>query len=828
MKKILLILVVCIMIFVFTSNKICSTEKFTDICLQSSYTKDILSQNNKLITSLDLNNQINDIIQPLVKPNIIDRKITLEKYLDNKKIPKNKIPGVITLINNIVNNNRLVLSSFTYKIKGNTLLFNIVSVWNADNLINSMLCLINDRSVIADLIKQLFLVIISPKIEFCSKDNFQKHCEKSYQNYLKEITPKVKVITQVKLIPKVEVKPVTKVEVKPVTKVVAKIECGLVTRSGDCTANYNPVLCSDGKIYSNSCKASLAGCSNCSSNKVVAKEAKATGVKVTVVNKKELEKFTQKLDETKKNIQKGSTQIFKIKSNPLPLISNSSKYMDIHSLSEHLQKFNSKSLGSTLEPSMIKLMSIYKRNNNKDFNILDKKEFGKIVVILVDDIKLTVNKIIDEDDFSKLKPFVDEFNNLQKIFYLLKHNYKLLLAYELINNKIKKDDEKLQTQLCCSKTGEKSCFNFSANPKNSSAILYGFNELGYVNSVKCIKEDESSKKLEKEQNMTIDDLFNEKYASWRNLTKENKSRIFANVINYLLIFGIKLNKIDDKIINIRKQLEENKNKITMSDIMVNKIPIELDEIIKQTMNNSHDKNTMIEKIKKTDSIDKLNEIVMSLGYTKDHIMFNNNMDLLYAKNITEELFKYIDTFKIFKSNDPIIIGKLFGIIKTNETFSQIMKTTNILPRYHYDLIESILKKIVDKKFAIVRPYTMNSLPGNTIHYLQSKPSGKDLNFCNVHEEFLLQLRKDRSITNDEFNKYLQQSYLYCNPNKVNITDIKSITIPINNKKGLAIIDRNHKSYDEFVKENKEIVKNKLVSKVVSDNILYNTIKNSYN
>ncbi len=218
MKKILLILVVCIMIFVFTSNKICSTEKFTDICLQSSYTKDILSQNNKLITSLDLNNQINDIIQPLVKPNIIDRKITLEKYLDNKKIPKNKIPGAISLINNIVNNNKLISSLNTYKIEGNTLLFDIVSIWNIDNLMNSMLCLINDRMVIADLIKQLFLVIVSPKIEFCSKDNFQKHCEKSYQNYLKEITPKVKVITEVKLIPKVEVKPVTKIQLKPVTK----------------------------------------------------------------------------------------------------------------------------------------------------------------------------------------------------------------------------------------------------------------------------------------------------------------------------------------------------------------------------------------------------------------------------------------------------------------------------------------------------------------------------------------------------------------------------------------------------------------------------------
>ena len=251
-------------------------------------------------------------------------------------------------------------------------------------------------------------------------------------------------------------------------------------------------------------------------------------------------------------------QILNMESKILPLVSTSPKYMDIHSLSEHLQKFNSKSLGTNLEPSMIKIMSIFKQKNNKEFNILDKIEFGKLVVILVDQIKLVVNKIVDEDDFSKLKPIIEEFNNLQKIFYLLKHNYKLLLAYELINTKIQNSDEKLKAQLCCSKTTEKSCFNFSANPKNSSAIIYGFNELGYVESVKCMKEDDASIKLFKEQNMTIDELFNDKYAAWRNLSKENKLKIFASVINYFGLLGVKLNKIDGKIIDIRKQMEENK------------------------------------------------------------------------------------------------------------------------------------------------------------------------------------------------------------------------------------------------------------------------------
>jgi hypothetical protein len=176
MNKILLILVVFIIFFVFSNKKTCISEKFTDICwsLQSSYSNDILNQNNKLILSLGLNEHINNIIEPLIKTDLVDKKITLEKYLINKKIPANKINGAISLINNIVNNNCMISSLIEYDIKGTTLLYDIVSSWNMDNLRNNMMCVINDKVVIDDLIKQLLLVIISPRIELCNKDRFKK------------------------------------------------------------------------------------------------------------------------------------------------------------------------------------------------------------------------------------------------------------------------------------------------------------------------------------------------------------------------------------------------------------------------------------------------------------------------------------------------------------------------------------------------------------------------------------------------------------------------------------------------------------------------------
>ncbi len=861
-KNLLLILVVCVIIFVFNYNKNCSTENFSNVCwsLQSSHTKDILNQNKNLITSYGLNNHINKIIEPLVKPYNIDKKLTLEKYFSNIKIPSNKIDQATILIQNIVNNNCLISPLYEFNIKKTILLSDIVALWNMNNLVNSMLCIIDDKEVISNLIQQLLLVIISPKIEFCNKDNFQKYCQVSYQNYLKEITPKVKVkVVAVAKSASRSVSPKVRSASKKVKSASRSISPKIRSASRSispkvrsaakkvrsASRSVSPKLRSAAKKVksasrsvspklrsaSRSVSPKLRSASRSVSPKLrsAAKKVKSATKKminkVRVVNKKELEAFTQKLDKTVQKIKSGSIKLFNSGPKVSSLLRESIKYTDIISLSEYLKNFNVKSLGSSLEKNMMILMAKFKKNTNSDFNIFIKKDFGKLVGILVSDIKMEVKKIVDEDDFNKLKSLVSEFKNLQKIFYLLKHNYRLLLTYELINNKVINNDEKLQAQLCCSKTSDKSCFNFSANPKKSSALLYGFDNLGYVKEVKCIKENEASKVLQREQNMTIDELFNNKYAAWRNLSKENKSNIFGNLINLLKIYGIKLNNINDKIINIRLELEKQKITLKMSDFKFDQIPYKLSNIwLKFKVTN----NNMINQIKTSDNIDKLNEILKLLGYSKNHIIFNNNVELTYAKNITETLAFINEVFKNFKSNSPIAVGKLFGIIKTPESFSQIMRNTTILHRYHQTVVEFVIKNITDKKFATIRSYTMNSLPETTIKYIQSKPTSSDLNFCNVNEEFLLQLRKDRSITNDEFNRYLKQSYLYCNPNKVDIKDMKSITIPKNIKKGLSLVERKYKSYNEFIKEKKNLVKDKLESKVISDNILFNTLKNTYN
>jgi hypothetical protein len=323
-------------------------------------------------------------------------------------------------------------------------------------------------------------------------------------------------------------------------------------------------------------------------------------------------------------------------------------------------------------------------------------------------------------------------------------------------------------------------------------------------------------------------LFSDKYALWKNISKESKTTILANVVNLLAIHGVKVDKIDGVIGNIRKQLEDNKNKITMSDFDLT-VGVKPGDINKQFIVNNDFYKGIVDQLKKADKIDQIQKIIKSIGFTSDQILFNHSVNLVYAKDITETLALVKEVMKNFGyDNNSVAVAKIFGIIGTSETFAEIMSKTTVLPRNHQLIIDFILKIITDKKFAIVRTHTMNSVPDTIIKYLQSKPADKDLNLCNVYNDFLAQLRKDQVISNNEFNQYDQQIELYCNPNVVNIPDIKSVKIPINDKKGLAVIEREHKSYNDFVKEHKEIEKYNLKSEVISDNILFNMMRNTYN
>jgi hypothetical protein len=255
-------------------------------------------------------------------------------------------------------------------------------------------------------------------------------------------------------------------------------------------------------------------------------------------------------------------QIEEIETN-ITITDNNKKFMDIKSLDSVLRNFNSKSFGIDVEDKLNDILRQYFRKYRRNVNLLDTNNFVNLVNILVSNIKNNINNLIDEPDIDKLKIHIDDFNKFKKIFYSLKHYYKLAQAYELINKNVRNTEEKIRALLCCSKKDENTCYNFSSI-KGPSALIFGYNKFGFAKSVTCVNDSDITQKLLDDQEKTLDDYLNS-FDSWKNASTDNKNNVLNNLIKVLQINNINVN-INDKIKNIRLQILDNNININMSTI----------------------------------------------------------------------------------------------------------------------------------------------------------------------------------------------------------------------------------------------------------------------
>jgi len=58
--------------------------------------------------------------------------------------------------------------------------------------------------------------------------------------------------------------------------------------------------------------------------------------------------------------------------------------------------------------------------------------------------------------------------------------------------------------------------------------------------------------------------------------------------------------------------------------------------------------------------------------------------------------------------------------------------------------------------------------------------------------------------------------------------VASSNIPLSDTKGLNVLERSHPDYSSFAIEQDKVIQKNMKSEIVSDNILYNFIKNTYN
>ncbi len=777
MNKILFIVLLCLVIIILFKYNTC--EPFENVCkeLQVNAKTQILKYNEGLISAGNFGKSIDIIIDPFVNLKKIESEITIEEYLVEKKIPVGDIDKAVLLIKSIINNNCLMSALSEYDVSRKTLLKDVVQTFLLDNLKNSLICLIPDKKVIELVVQQLGLLIIKPYVEICSTEKFKQYCEANYTQVQQEVSD----IVDLQII---SVNSETKSESKSETQ--------------DEKTNKNKKMCK-------------------------------------VANKKQIEKFASELDKTAEEIKSGTMKILDIESKMLPLVSNSPKFMGTESIEKIIKSFNQSSLGEDVQVYMKELMDEYRKKYNKDLNISIKADFSNFVLLLIDNFNLLIEDLRgdnlcedEEDDGDEIDNLVNKFNGYKKIYYMLKHYYKIVTVYELINSNVKESDEKLQAMLCCSRQGDNTCHNFSTDIKNPSAIIYGFNDYGYVNSIKCIKGTPEAIANEEEQKKTLDEILSSKYEMWKNISRENKAIIYVSVINIFKIYGAQLSSIEGKLGDIRKNLKDISNKISISDF-TKIVKVRESDIINKLNISSPDYLKAIELITKAENMETLSKILANYGFTKEQVVFNTNVLLNVAKEIAKvAIFSKFIFSNFYFSNSSQVIVKIMGIMKTKQSFNEIFAETNIVPRYFSLIQQAIMTGITNGKFAVIAKHDMNSIPNDVINYIQSKPIDQTLTLCNVYGLALDKFRKDRVIGVNDYLSMDEKMNIYCNPNKIKLDKLDSTSIPVSETKGLNVLERAHPNYPTFVVEHDKVVKNNMKSEIVSDNILYNFIKNTYN
>ena len=413
---------------------------------------------------------------------------------------------------------------------------------------------------------------------------------------------------------------------------------------------------------------------------------------------------------------------------------------------------------------------------------------------------------------------------------MLKHYYRIITVYELINKDVKENDIKLQAMMCCTRQGEKSCHNFSKDINNPSAIIFGFNDYGYVNSAKCIRGTPEAIANDEEQNKTLDNILSSKYEMWKNISRENKAIIYVSIINLFKIYGVNLTTIEGKLGDIRKNLKDISNKVSAQDFGKN-IKLKESDIISKIQVNNPEYVNLLKNIDSIENIEGLKKLLLNYGFTNEQIVLNSNVVLAVAKEIVKVIMFCVFLFLNFGysyNKSPSTIVKLMGIMKTKQSFNEIFAETNIVPRYFSLIQQAITTSITNGKFAVIAKYDMNSVPLDVINYVKSKPTDQSLTLCSVYGLALEKFRKDRIINTNEYMSIDEKLYMYCNPDKIKLEKVASSNIPLSDTKGLNVLERSHPDYSSFVVEQDKVIQNNMKSEIVSDNILYNFIKNTYN
>lgn len=450
------------------------------------------------------------------------------------------------------------------------------------------------------------------------------------------------------------------------------------------------------------------------------------------------------------------------------------------SLKESIKNFGEGYYKEPLNTILLSLLKYFEERYLRKLDKFNREDIKKLLLIYIPIIKVVINKKINNssNSYTEKKQINTIFEIHKELFYLLKHQYKIISIYNMINELVVKSEDKELAYKCCVDTLNKNnmCYNFKQSD-TSNPIIYGFNKYGYAKNTSCTLETKKNifdlQKKSLEVRLSTD-------KNWITLANNIKQKFYINLSNLLNYFIP--DKLDSSIQNmsIVSLLNKTKN-INMNQVFpdnLNTIKINIDDII-----DSNTKNVI-------ESLQLASNIITIMKLANNNNLTDNDFDFkhMYIVNNTESInkikfavIKLIELrrlFIVFKANKHTInhlISKVLAISPTDYNYYTLLLKGGIQPRFHKNIIDYLYKMLSDVKLIKIEPITLESKPYEVIKYIEKIfPSSKDINVCNNYKYILTTLRNNRKITPNEYIKYSKKLTTLCDNVSYNLSTNKPI------------------------------------------------------
>jgi len=487
--------------------------------------------------------------------------------------------------------------------------------------------------------------------------------------------------------------------------------------------------------------------------------------KMTNINKEELQEEEATMKSGNMKDTTGGTKIQSFK---------------LVSLKKSISNFGEGYYREPLNTTLKELLGQFEEKYSRTLDRYDREDIRKLTLLYVPVLQVVIDKKLSVAKCSpQEKEVIDsDYQNHQELFYLLKHQYKLISIYDMINNSMDNQKDKELAYKCCVSNSNKSnmCYSFGEQ-NNSYPIVYGFNDYGYAKNKPCMLE--TKKEVFDLQTKSLEVRMSTN-KSWSNLSNGVKTKFYrnlANLINYFIA-----QNIDETIKNLGVSSLLNKIQNTNMNLI---FPEKLDtvEVIVDTIIDAETKKYMdsvqlastistILKIAKENNLTEADFDFKSM-YTTNNLAAVNKVKFAVLKFM--ELRRLLVVYRANESSINITISKLLAISPTSDNYYKILLKGGVQPRFHQNVIDHLYKMLLQVKLIKLEPISLSSKPVDVIKYIEKLfPTSKDMDVCSNFKPVLISLRTKRRISPEEYVKYTEDLNKFCDSKDSSIDTDKPI------------------------------------------------------